>query len=150
VIFILLLSTATADTVISDEKDLDAESYEHISFDTSNNFTMVITGEVDYIIDLIVFKGQNYEMWLNQTSHSRVAKRSLNDTVPFEYEVEIDNIFVNTTIHVVFVNLYNHSVHLKYQIDEILTTEGFLAYPILFIPIVLVSLARFRSNYYKQ
>lgn len=138
------MSTASADTIISDEMDLAADTYEHISFDTNNNMSMMITGEVDYIIDLIVLKGQNYEMWLNQSDYSRIAKHALNDTVPFEYEVEIPNIFVNTTIHVLFVNTYNHSVHLSYQIDEILTTEGFLAFPLLFIPIILISLAKFK------
>ena len=144
----LLVSTASADVIVSDEMDLAADTYEHISFDTNNNMSMVISGEVDYIIDMLVLRGQNYDMWLNQSDYSRVAKYALNDTVPFEYEVEISNIFVNTTIHVIFVNTYNHSVHLSYQIDEILSTEGFLDFPVLFIPIILISLAKF-CNYEK-
>ena len=144
----LLVSTASADVIVSDEMDLAADTYEHISFDTNNNMSMVISGEVDYIIDMLVLRGQNYDMWLNQSDYSRVAKHALNDTVPFEYEVEISNIFVNTTIHVIFVNTYNHSVHLSYQIDEILSTEGFLDFPVLFIPIILISLAKF-CNYEK-
>ena len=141
----LLVSTASADVIVSDEMDLAADTYEHISFDTNNNMSMVISGEVDYIIDMLVLRGQNYDMWLNQSDYSRVAKHALNDTVPFEYEVEISNIFVNTTIHVIFVNTYNHSVHLSYQIDEILSTEGFLDFPLLFIPVVMLSLAGFRK-----
>ncbi len=140
-----MISTVSADTIVSDEKDLAADTYEHINFDTNNNMTMVVSGEVDYIIDLIVFRGQNYDMWLNQSDYSRIAKHALNDTVPFEYEVEISDIFINTTIHVVFVNLYNHSVHLSYQIDEILTTAGFLPLPIYLVPIVLFPLAKFRN-----
>ena len=144
-LIVLLISPVGADIIISDEIDLPADSYEHISFDTNNNMSIVISGEVDYIIDLIVLRGQNYDMWLNQSAYSSVAKHALNDTLPFEYEVEIGNLFVNTTIHVLFVNLYNHSVHLRYHIDEILVTEGFLPFSILFIPVVLVSIAGFRK-----
>ncbi len=145
VITILLLSTTvSADKVSTESLNITADSYELITYDVIQNLSMIISGEVDKKIDILILENNNYQNWLNETDYKDIMSDNI-DPVEFLYELEISS---NNTVYVLFINTYDYTVKLTYTLEIVLSSSDRANYQFYFF-VMLIPLV-YRNLKFRQ